>query len=352
MTISNDLAKSAKVIYILPGLGVGGVETALGRSYGDITNVIDLQIWTLDRYVENIQGIPSTKVTLRHLLHLMRQRRDQIIVTSLWRAHLVGLLLKCIGFPWVAFFHNPAKGHFINRLVCVFSSKVADFCFFDSQRSANGFFGRRKLPSFSIIPFIFPSTLNDTGSGRLVSRDIDIAFVGRLVELKRIDLLIALTEHCIELNPNFKVGIAGAGQLEKSIADFFKRHPNNVMFLGSIDNLSARLLMRRSKFIACLSDYEGMAMAVVEGIQEGCVPVVRLVGEIANYVSINSAVICHENLNLLDVAHEVVVKAGNPEILREMNNRSRANLVQYKSYPETFVSSILDVNAKCIKHKG
>lgn len=330
-----------KVIYFLPGLGVGGVETALGRSYAKIGNTLDLQLVTLDKNVRNIQDVPAKELSWSYFLYILRQKKDTVIVTSLWRAHLFGIILKILGFPWIAFFHNPIRGHILNRVTCLISSRMANWCLFDSDQTKRNFEEGINRNLGSVIPFYFPVVNDNSDGAQYVDRDVDLVFVGRFVSQKRLDLFLQLAKYCIESDRTFKIGIAGSGSSEYLLRQFSKIYPNNVDYFGVIDNRAARQLMRRSKFIACLSDYEGMAMTVVEGIQEGCIPVVRLVGEIGNYVTSDSGIICSKDLDLQIVAGEIIKSRNNKDLLSAMNNRAKGNLKNYVSYSDAFVASVV-----------
>lgn len=341
MAIKNSQPHKPKVIYILPALGVGGVETALGRSYSQISAVIDLQIVTMDAGVKNLQGIPEIELDWTYFLHILIRERNAVIITSLWRAHLAGILLKCFGLSWIAFFHNPAQGHVINKLICFISSRLSDYCFFDSEQTKRGFFSASKNNCGSIIPFYFPTNSERDMHLQSAMRDIDLIYIGRFVPLKRLDLFVQLSKLCIGLNHTFKVAIAGGGTTEAVVIAFQQQYPDNVEYFGVVENAVARQLMRRSKFIACLSDYEGMAMTVVEGIQEGCVPVVRLVGEIGRYVDSESGIICPGDLDLQSVASSILGDCMDYEALRSKNTRAHEKLRKYESYGDAFIAGVV-----------
>lgn len=332
--------EKTSLIYILPALGLGGVEVGLSNSYRKLSNSFNLEVVTLDRRVEKIQKIPSRMMGLRSLLWIFSQRKSAIIVTSLWRAHIFGLICRLFGFSWIAFFHNPCFGHILDRSVCRLSARFAAYCFFDCNQTRIAFHGKSMTRQSSIVPFVFWNTLASGRSGNMQDRDLDLVFVGRFSRVKRLDLCFALARLCISATPEFRIAFVGHGELTADVCAFCAEFPANVFHLGLLDSKGVRGVFRRSKMVICLSDHEGMAMAVVEGIQEGCVPVVRRVGEIAHYADVHSAIICDESLSLESVAERINAIRLDRAILESMNRNAISKLAIYPDYGDAFIAGV------------
>lgn len=336
----NELRKEREVVvYILPSLKVGGVETAIGLSYQAISAELEIEYVVLDSDGLNPKFAPASRLSSRTIMRLVKNRKRYILVTSLWRAHLVGLLLGLVGVHWVAFFHNAIKsGHWLNRFVCKISARLATSCFFDSRRTQFEFeeFAHRKLGP--VIPFVFrpPPKQQEAPD----ARRIDLIFVGRYVPDKRIDLCLKLIEHCVSKCASFNAAFVGYGELEHMVNSAASTFPNNIHQYGLLSNDEVRATMRKSKMILCLSDVEGMAMAVIEGIQEGCAPVARLSGEMINYLDHDSAIVYTLGQSLQELASAVVELSENAHVLAQMNRKAVANIEQYTEYTQAFISAI------------
>jgi len=330
------------VIYMLPSLKVGGVETAIGLAYPTLSLALDIEYIVLDADGANPDFAPSTKFSANIFFRMVAKREHYILVTSLWRAHFVGFFLKLAGVNWVAFFHSAANsGHWVDRLVCRISAFASIACFFDSKQTQFEFEDRAKKKLGYVIPFLFNSKYNfcDPSS----ERPIDLIFVGRFTIGKRIDLCIQLAKLCIARNPNFKIAFVGYGELKDSINRLATNHPDNIHNCGLLSSAEVRFKLQQSKMILCLSDVEGMAMAVIEGIQEGCVPIARLVGELNNYLDDHAAIIYHTTQSMGELSQKVVQLATDPFMLMEMNQKARINIGQYPDYSTSFLSALRSV---------
>lgn len=326
------------VKYVLPGLRTGGVEIAIGLAYSAIASQLDIEYIVLDSESPESRLAPATTLTLNAFLVLLRGRKRHLLVTSLWRAHLVGLMVRIFGGNWTAFFHNSVcSGHLIDRLVCQVAAKFATNCIFDSPQTKLEFESRTGRLRGAIVPFIFPTEEFDRAH---MGRGCDIVFVGRFVPTKRIDLCVQLCKECVALDSNFKASFIGFGPLQSAIANLSTACPDNVALPGLLSNSAARQEMRNSKMILCLSDVEGMAMAVVEGIQEGCVPVARQVGEMKNYLDHESAIIHADGESISALAKRVVNLRNDELALARMNANARLNIEKYGDYSTAFVSAI------------
>ncbi|MBL8516659.1 MAG: glycosyltransferase [Betaproteobacteria bacterium] len=361
MTQASDLADQSPhaklarptVYYVLPGLSVGGVETALGKSFNQLLDDVDLRVATLDRTTPNLQGIPSRRLDFLLLREIFASRSTSILLTSLWRAHLLGLLLCPFGVNWVAFFHNAFRaGHPLDRMVCYLAARFASHCLFDSKQTKQDFETLVGKPLGSIVPFLIRPPKEAVASRAFAPtpRPIDIIYVGRLVPIKRLDLCASLVEAVVARSPQAKFSFIGQGPDAVVLNQLARRFPNNVDVLGMLSNHEARSAMSKSKFIVCLSDFEGMAMALIEGIQEGCVPIVRLSGEIPNYVDNDCGVICAEPFSPSEIASELAILLSDHRKLAMLSERAQSNIRQYPDYAST-LSSELHQFAKRISAK-
>jgi glycosyltransferase involved in cell wall biosynthesis len=105
--------------------------------------------------------------------------------------------------------------------------------------------------------------------------DFQIFFIGRLIEIKGIEVLIKSIASLKEKYPNIKLHIAGSGTteytdlLKKLVADH--RLNNNIFFLGNISEEQKYKLYRESSFFVCPSfAKEGVLTTMLEAATQYC----------------------------------------------------------------------------------
>jgi len=333
-----------KVIYLLPHLGIGGAEVGFSIAYPSLASSLKIECFVLDRAPADLESVPHTPLSIGALFRLIRERREYVLVTSFWRAHLVGMLLQLFGVRWVAFFHTSVhNGHVVNRVVTRVAASLSEACMFDSRSTKAEHESRASHDLGDVVPFIFHTSLPVVLPHE---RHIDLTYVGRFVAVKRIDLCIELCKQCIRLNPAFRIAFIGLGPQAHRIAALEAQFPDNVVLHGRLENQLVRAHLRRSRMNLCLSNHEGMAMAVVEGIQDGCVPVVRMKGEMRNYLDHHSAVIHDESQPIRSLASRVVSLAKDDAQQIRLNKQARTNLSVYTDYPTAFVAAITKISAR------
>lgn len=96
---------------------------------------------------------------------------------------------------------------------------------------------------------------------RSQTNDFDVISLARLVNWKRIDLLI---EACAKAD--LKLAIVGDGPERANLEALAKSTGCNVSFFGHLDRAETIEILRRSLIFALLSSYEGLSFALVEAM--------------------------------------------------------------------------------------
>lgn len=112
----------------------------------------------------------------------------------------------------------------------------------------------------------------------------DLILTGRLVEIKRIDVLLQAVKIAAERVPDIKAVIVGDGPLRGSLqalsADLhIDRH---ICFAGHQDDVAGWL--RRSRIFALTSDSEGLSLSMMEAMMCGLPAIVSDVGDLGDLV--------------------------------------------------------------------
>src|SRR4029077_3314714 len=104
----------------------------------------------------------------------------------------------------------------------------------------------------------------------------DIVFVGRLIDDKKVDVLLHAVHRLLGELPDVRCTIVGDGPesepLERLAASLSLGA--NVRFAGHVEDGQTFALMKAAKVFALPSIREGFGITVIEAQASGCVPVV------------------------------------------------------------------------------
>jgi glycosyltransferase involved in cell wall biosynthesis len=104
-----------------------------------------------------------------------------------------------------------------------------------------------------------------------------ITFVGRLDPCKNLHRLLPSICNLLDENPGLRVCIIGEGPQKKELEDAVKGD-SRVEFKGYVDDLSLRTWLRRSKIFVSGNETEGLGIAYLEALSQGCVVVMPASG--------------------------------------------------------------------------
>ena len=333
MTSSTRL-KKINIAHIIPTMNYGGVERAIQKSYSELNKIFNYKIITvkakgpIDLNQDNI---------FNFIIKIMFKRTSvDVIITSLWWSHLFGFFFKILGYKWYAFYHSSASTHYLNKIITNFSAKNCDICLVDSNETKK-FILRKTKKLIYKIPFIFE---NQKKINMTEDREVDFIFIGRNIKDKRLDILVKFIKKMIQFDPNlnFVFIINGPPSSEtKEIESLsYKIYKN-------LDNKSVLSYLLKSKFYLHFSDREGMSMSTVEAIQCGCIPVIKLSGEIKNYLDSNSAIIMNEgdDLSIEKTVNAITKIYYENNILNNMRSLALEKIDKIEKYITTFKKVIL-----------
>jgi len=148
----------------------------------------------------------------------------------------------------------------------------------------------------------------------------DCIFVGRLAELKRVDIILQAWEQILKTHPHARFCIVGDGPLEQKLQRQAEQLgiADAVDFTGYTENVAD--YMKKSKIIIIASRCEGFPLVLVEAMCCGLVPICTPVGSIPDIITdghnglffpLNDVSALTENIrNLLK----------NPELYQQLRN--------------------------------
>jgi glycosyltransferase involved in cell wall biosynthesis len=113
----------------------------------------------------------------------------------------------------------------------------------------------------STQPQWLKAVLSNHGSETLI-----FAVVGRLVELKRVDLVIRCFDKAFQRNPNFALLIVGEGPLRSDLEALARDNPC-IHFLGYREDV--RAILEQSDVFVQFSRTEGVSLSILEAMRVG-----------------------------------------------------------------------------------
>lgn len=280
-----------KIIHLIPYDGIGGVEAA-ARTMADVDEP-DLSFHL--RYIfpevssRDGRGATFNIARLFSAATAVAGERPDLLVVSLWRSALVGILVKLFrpGTRLVLFVHNSLDAHFADRLVTRATLKICDAVWTDSDASVVQRFRRPPRKPVTTISYLSQRLEPLPGPGGRPPLPV-FAFWGRLSPQKNVGRALALFAGVHSARPDARFHIIGpdggeAAQLRNQVARLGLDAAVTFEEGKPFEAVRQRLRETGARFCLQTSRYEGMAMSVTEAMQLGLVPVVTPVGEIARY---------------------------------------------------------------------
>jgi glycosyltransferase involved in cell wall biosynthesis len=338
------------VVHLTHRLSAGGVETAI-RVFLDSGQREDYSVMTL---TAEDGGHPTSVIPgrglnnpLSYLLHLARLVRTPpaVLVVSLWRAVLIGAVVKVLRprVRLVVFLHNSRYKNRPDRWSHLLALRVCDVVFVDSEAARQALVPQARKP-VRLIAFKLRSDV------ATVQPDLGppwyFAYWGRLSPQKRIDralelLAVLRRDHdcrliCIGTDDGDGARLR-ARAAELGLTGCVDWQPE--MPFASIETQVAK-----AAFFVQLSDFEGMAMSVVEAMQMGLVPVVSPVGEIERYAEDGVNAILYRG-DIGELADRVVALLADPLRWRALHQAAIATWQATPGFADSFSAAIDEVLA-------
>ena len=330
-------AGRVRIVHILPRDGLGGVETAARSMAARNDLPCDFHLLfvigdTLDVGNPRIEapGRGSSANPLAHLAVLRRclALRPDVVIASLWRSVPLLIALKLLrpSIKRVMTVNSGRAAHGVDALMFRIGVAVADEVWSDS---AAAIIQRQVALNSRIISFV-PDRLSPRPASALRPRFAAWARIDRYKGFDRaLDLIAALVASGHDARFDLHGPDGGArGELEAQarrlgLAD-------RVHFHGPLDRAQLPQVAAEASFFLLPSRFEGMAMACVEAMQLGLVPVVTPVGEMAHYVVPGKSGILIDPARISDSAADVAVLLAAPDRFAVMR---RAAIAFWASAP-------------------
>lgn len=178
-----------------------------------------------------------------------------------------------------------------------------------------------KYPSYSKQLFVSPcSFVSYKGCcDKLLNKEHAIAFVGRLIEYKGIDMLISQLQNILN-KTTFKIYILGRGPYASKIDDFKRKYDNNNRIYFDFVLNPIRILEKAQVFLSLQSEENYPSQSLLEAMMAQNTIIATNVGLTSTLVKTQFGFLINDGSELLD---RLVFLEEHPEIIMEMGKKAK-----------------------------
>ena len=326
---------SKKIVHLIPYDGIGGVETA-ARSMGELNhNGIDFKV----EFIFKKGGFGLfNPLALLFAVGRIFSRNPDVLIVSLWRSAIVGILAKCLRprLRLVVFIHDTADAHFLDFIITRLALLLTYSVWADSMASLRERFPGLISQKCQVISFV-------TQRFKIApEQKVKPCFIfwGRLHQKKGLDHALLIFAEIIKHQPTAQFWIIGPdGGVFQSTQRLCESLglKDKVSFLGAATLDEIENYAHKATFYLQASRYEGMAMSVVEAMQMGLVPIVTPVGEIPSYCSHGiNALIIKANRQVVEDVNDLL---NNNEKYQTIRNKAIATWKERPLYAQSILQA-------------
>lgn len=348
-----DRGGRIRVAHIVHDQGIGGVEIAVDRLRHDLPPEVDYRVATLARPRDGAFGAPEAHGTglndprsVLALVRWVRRTRPDVLVVSLWRSVIVGIIVRLLpGRPAVAvFLHATEYKNRLDGIAHRIGLRLADAVLTDSAATRDRFVTRVPRFGVQVVPLV--TALTPSIRRPVAARDrsaVRLVFWGRLAREKRIDRAVDLV---VELRRSVPVTLTLIGP-DDGCRDLIIERATRlgvsdaIRLVGPVPWEELPAHAGDAAFFVQLSDFEGMAMAVIEAMSLGLVPVVTPVGEIPQYTREGETAIIWRDAP--QCAREVLGLWTDEDRLEAASRAARATWVGAPSLADGFETAVRSI---------
>lgn len=145
-------------------------------------------------------------------------------------------------------------------------------------------------------------------------------FVGRLCELKRVDLILQAWAEVLKSHPQSRFCIVGDGPLEQELHDQAEKLgiTGAIDFTGFVENVASYMVA--SKIVVIASRCEGFPLVLVEAMCCGLVPVCTPVGSIPEIINDGHNGLLFPQNDATALANCITKLLDNPKLYQQLRN--------------------------------
>lgn len=356
-----------KVIHVVPTFELGGVQTGILYSLLELRKEYDFKIlvvgvvdhgWIKNLSLEvqqNIVWSGSKNIIIGWVksFFLLRKIKPDIVISSLWKSVPLTIAYKLVrpSVKLLGFFHSAHKAHAVDSFFLKLLSRVQDKAIADSTVTRSFIQQSFGITNVSIIFYHFVFKNKNSIPKSFDPEKIKLVYFGRISSAKGLTRAILFCKYCHEKEIRFQFDIYGDGDKHYYKKLIKALHLENNISIKTLLPLDAVIsTMQAYDFLLQLSDYEGMALSVVEAMNCGLVPIVTPVGEIQNYSKDGINAIWLDtpfDENLEQLIEKLQSSIEHPETYQKLSAAASTTFINNKKYSE----AMIEVLSHCLMEK-
>jgi glycosyltransferase involved in cell wall biosynthesis len=341
-----------KILHVIHNLELGGVEVGLLSSFEDLNSAFDYNILVIGKVdsemLTKLSDSLKSKIyilntfSLTSFYRFIFSKKFDYIITSLWKAHLLGLVLKFTQSSKVfPFIHNGRYFHQLDAICTNIQVLFSTRIFVDSRSTglfiSHKFLFRKK----NIIEAPFIQNINVKSKPHLSSDLLTFCSVSRIAKSKNIQQVIIFLNELNRLGYNFIYHIYGPdGGYLKELLDLIDKLglSNKIQYKGEINfNQRAEVFIKYDLYVQ-FSLMEGFSKSVYESMLLGLVPVVYPAGEIANYCINEHNSIIISNFN--DYNTSSIIRLFNDKTFLPFLSKNALEVNKYPTLSDVLINEL------------
>lgn len=273
------------IAHILPGMHFGGVEVAILKSYKELNKDFDYNVYFVRKRGELDVG-QSPLISLLKLVFIQRTPPD-LVLSSLWWAHIFGFFLSLTGIRWACFIHSTGHSSVFDFIFTRLALWLCSNQIFDSETS-KAYFGAFKSRFNYVVPYVF---MDEDGVSELNTEpDFTFSWIGRNSKEKRPDLVVKFIQSLRARSVPFSFHICIAGDRNAALDELANELTDSLLVEYNVPPEAIFAANLNSQMTICLSDYEGFSVTTAEAAMRGNLICARRVGELSHYLCERSTI--------------------------------------------------------------
>lgn len=212
-----------------------------------------------------------------------------VLVTSLWRAHALGVIYNLIRIKLYRyhFAHSAKFAHIVDKFVTILSVRNANSVLCDSKTTQQWLSKQLEIKKIQTVPMNI-SFLEDSKKEISREKKIGLKFVyfGRLSKEKNLEYCVRFISEISNRYNDVIFDIYGRDEgCLNDLLDLSQKLniSESVKYCGVLSPIEVENKLLEYDFYLQSSLREGMAISVYQSLKSGLIPVVSPVGEIPNY---------------------------------------------------------------------
>lgn len=333
-----------KIAHIVPAMNIGGVEVAIQRTASKLRLKFDYQVY----FVKSAGPLKVGQTNILNYIKLLlvKSKRPDVVITSLWWSHVFGLFAKLLGVKWVVFLHSSHFASLPDRIITSLATRLASYFWYDSKKTCDALLQASSKRQFH-IPFLTFDTEEDVEV--ISNTDFDIIWVGRNSDEKRLDLVETIVSQLLATRPDSKICLCVAGDEYEPFEKLENSFPKNVNLRYNLMADEMLTYFRQSSIALCVSDYEGFSMSTAEAALSGNLIAARPVGELETYLPRQDTIWLNsiDDVSINDFVKQIRDNLSQPDLLLQKRIKSLNStllLIGQKTYLTAFSDSIQEIS--------